>query len=75
MLIAKMQKTVDRKKLAKLWQRIFAAIVHDNPYLFLYIPDDITVVNRKVQNVKSSPSGIWYNYIKWQKKDTTIQGE
>ncbi len=66
-LIENSQKIVDRKKLAKLWQKMFALIVQDNPYLFLYIPNSITAVSKNIHNVHSYPSGIWYDFILWQK--------
>ncbi len=61
------QTIVDRKVLSKLWQEMFKMIVDDNPYLFLYIPNSITTVNKNIKNVSPSVSGIWHNYIEWEK--------
>ena len=66
-LIEKSQKTVDRKKLYKMWQEMFKMITDDNPYLFLYTPNAITAINKKIKNVTPTPNGIWYNYINWEK--------
>ncbi len=66
-MIEDSQEIVDRKKLSKIWQKMFKMITDKNPYLFLYIPNSITVVSKKIKNVKNSPSGIWYNYIEWEK--------
>lgn len=66
-LIEKSQKTVDRKKLYKMWQEMFKIIVDDNPYLFLYTPNSITAVNKNIKNITPTPNGIWYNYINWEK--------
>jgi peptide/nickel transport system substrate-binding protein len=66
-MIEESQSIVDKKILAKKWQKMFKMIVEDNPYLFLYIPNSITVINKKIKNVENSPSGIWHNYIKWEK--------
>jgi len=66
-MIEKSQTMVDREKLGKLWQKMFKIIVDDNPYLFLYIPNSITVVNKNIKNVEPSLSGIWHNYILWEK--------
>ncbi len=66
-LIETMQNTVDREALAKVQQEIFAEIVEDDPYLFLYIPNSITVVNREIQNIEKSINGIWHNFIDWEK--------
>ena len=66
-LIAKSQKVIDRKKLGQMWQKMFKMIVDDNPYLFLYIPNSITAVNKKIKYVEPALSGIWHNYIQWEK--------
>ena len=66
-LIEESQSIIDKEKLAKIWQKMFAIIVHDNPYLFLYIPNSITAVNKEIKNIKPAIGGIWYNYIEWEK--------
>ncbi len=66
-LIKKGERTVDQKELGKIYRKIFALIVHDNPYLFLYIPNSITVVNKKIENVSQSILGVMHNVIDWIK--------
>ena len=66
-MIDKSQSMIDREELAKLWQEMFKVIVEDNPYLFLYIPNSITTVNKNIKNVEPSLSGIWHNHILWEK--------
>jgi len=66
-MIEESQSIVDKKVLSKKWKEMFKMIVEDNPYLFLYIPNSITVINKNIKNVENSPSGIWHNYIKWEK--------
>jgi peptide/nickel transport system substrate-binding protein len=66
-MIEESQSLIDRKKLGKIWREMFQMIVDDNPYLFLYIPNSITAVNKKIKNIEQSPSGIWHNYIEWEK--------
>ena len=65
-LIDTMQTTVSRAELGKIWRRIFAKIVADDPYLFLYIPNEITVVNRNITPIVPAINGIWHNYIEWE---------
>ena len=67
-LIEKSQSIVDRKKLSYMWKNMFQMIVDDNPYLFLYIPNSINAVNKNILHVQKTPSGIWHDYIKWEKK-------
>jgi len=66
-LIEESQVLVDAQQLSKLYKEMFALIVHDNPYLFLYIPNTITVVNKNIHNVEPALGGIWHNYIQWEK--------
>ncbi len=66
-MIEESQSIIDTKILAKNWQKIFQLITDDNPYLFLYIPNSITVVNKDIKNIKPALGGIWHNYIEWEK--------
>lgn len=66
-MIEESQSIIDREKLSKMWREMFKIITDDNPYLFLYIPNSITAVNINIKNIEPSPSGIWHNYIKWEK--------
>ncbi len=66
-LIEKSETIVDREKLANVWQEMFAVIVNDNPYLFLYIPTSISAVSKNIHGIEALPSGYWHNYIEWIK--------
>ncbi len=66
-LIKKAERTVDNKKFNKIYKRIFKLITDDNPYLFLVIPNSITVVNKKIHPVSPSIIGIMHNEIEWKK--------
>ncbi len=61
------QSMIDRDKLALIWKDMFKIIVEDNPYLFLYIPNSITAVDKNIKNIQPSLSGIWHNQILWEK--------
>ena len=65
-MIETMQGTIEREKLAKVQQQIFAEVVADNPYLFLFIPNSIEVVDKKIQHIEPTLNGIWHNYIEWE---------
>ena len=66
-LIESSQTMIDREKLGALWRKMFQIIVDDNPYLFLYIPNSITAVNKKIEHIEPALGGIWHNYIQWEK--------
>ncbi len=66
-LIKKAEKTIDREKLSSIYKEIYRTIVNDNPYLFLYIPNSITVVDKDIKNVSGSIIGVMHNVIDWIK--------
>jgi len=66
-LIEKAESVINRDKLSSIYKRIFALIVNDIPYIFLYIPNSITVVNKSIKNVTPSIVGILHNEIDWIK--------
>ena len=68
-IIEKMQSTIEREALAQTQQEIFKEVVSDNPYLFLFIPNSIQVVNKNIKNIEPTLNGIWHNYIEWEIKD------
>ncbi|UFS62718.1 peptide-binding protein [Sulfurimonas sp. HSL-3221] len=65
-LIERMQQTVERDRLSTIWQGMFKLITDDDPYLFLYIPDEIIVVDRRIHPIEPALEGIWHNYIDWE---------
>lgn len=67
-LIEKASVTIDQNELQTLYQEIFAKITHDIPYLFLYIPNSITVVNSQIKNIQPAIIGITHNQKDWIKE-------
>lgn len=68
-MIEESQSIVDREKLSHIWKKMFKTIADDNPYLFLYIPNSITTVDKNIKNIEPSLSGIWHNYTEWEKEE------
>ena len=66
-LIEQGEVTVDREKLGKIYKEIFKEISADLPYIFLYIPDSITAVNKNIKNVTPALIGITHNQEQWIK--------
>lgn len=67
-LIETASTTVDKKKLSHIYQNLFKTISDDLPYLFLYIPNSITVVNKNIKNVQPELTGIMHNQKDWIKE-------
>ena len=66
-LIEEGSTTINRDKLSKIYKTIFKKITDDIPYLFLYIPNSITVVNKDIKNIEPSFIGIMHNQKDWIK--------
>ncbi len=66
-LIEKGSTTIDRNKLGEIYKTIFKKITDDIPYLFLYIPNSITVVNSEIKNIEPAFIGITHNQKDWIK--------
>ena len=66
-LIEEAERTTDMEKVGKLYRKMFVEIAEDRPYVFLYIPDSITVVNRSITPIVPSITGIMHNQIDWIK--------
>ncbi len=67
-LIEKGEVTIDKTKLSKIYKEIFTKISDDLPYLFLYIPNSITVVNSDIKNVEDALTGVTHNQNDWIKE-------
>ena len=68
-LIKKAEGLVDREKLSVVQKEIFERVVADNAYLFLYIPNSISVINKKISPIEPTINGFWHNQIEWKIED------
>jgi len=65
-LIKEAEGLVDREKLSVVQKEIFKTVVEDNAYLFLYIPNSISVVNKNINPIDPTINGYWHNQIEWK---------
>ncbi len=68
-LIEKAEKSIDKKAITEYYQEIYKLITDDKPYIFLYTPNSITAVSKKIKNIEPSIIGIMHNQIKWEKME------
>jgi len=64
-LIKKAEKIIDQKEFDEIYKEIYNKITFDIPYLFLVIPNSITVVNKTIEPVSPSIIGVMHNAIDW----------
>lgn len=67
-LIIEAESMVDPEAFNKAYREIFRLIVEDAPYLFLYIPNAITVINKKISPIEPTFLGIMHNQVEWIKE-------
>ncbi|QKJ27994.1 peptide-binding protein [Aliarcobacter cibarius] len=65
-LIEKGSVTINKDELSDIYKDIFKIVAEDLPYLFLYIPDSITAINKKIENIEPAFIGIMHNQKDWQ---------
>ena len=66
-IITEAESIIDRDKLDQEFQRLFRLIVDDAPYIFLYIPYSITVIDKNITPIDPGITGIWHNKNEWIK--------
>jgi len=64
-LLERARRTFDEKERAASYHRINEIIYHDQPYMFLYVPDSLSALHKRFREVKPADAGIGYNFIEW----------
>lgn len=71
-LIERAREILNREERKKLYHKVHELIAYDQPYTFLYVPDVIIAVNKRIKGIEPAPAGIWHNYIFWYVPKNTI---
>lgn len=66
-LIEEAEGEIKQERIGQIYRELFARIVADDPYLFLYIPNSITAINRAITPIEPGLTGITHNIIDWIK--------
>jgi peptide/nickel transport system substrate-binding protein len=64
-LLEKGRSTFDQKVRKRCYDRIQEILAEEQPYLFLYVPDALPIVQARFRGIEPAPLGIGYNFIKW----------
>jgi len=59
------RRTFNRDKRVKIYHEVHRRIAEDLPYVFLYVPESLPTVHRRVLGIDPGPAGIGYNFSKW----------
>lgn len=64
-LLEQGRKTFEEEKRAPFYRRIHEIIADDEPYVFLYVPEALSILHKRFQGVTVTPLGIGYDFIRW----------
>jgi peptide/nickel transport system substrate-binding protein len=64
-LLEEGRRTFDQEKRKQIYHQIHKIIYDEQPYMFLYVPDSLSILHRRFRGVEPAPIGIGYNFIKW----------
>jgi peptide/nickel transport system substrate-binding protein len=64
-LLEEGRRTFDKEKRRRAYYRIQEILADEQPYTFLYVPDELPVVSSRIRGVEPAPAGIGHNQIRW----------
>ncbi len=64
-LLEKGRSTFNINERKKAYYRIQEILAEDQPYIFLYVPEALPIIDARIRGVEPAPIGIGYNFIKW----------
>lgn len=57
--------TIDREEARPIWKAYQEALIEEQPYMYLYFPERLDGVNRRLRNVVMDARGEWVNIKDW----------
>lgn len=64
-LLVRGRTTFNHERRVQIYHRVHELIAADLPYVFLFVPDSLPAVHRRILGIEPAPAGIGYNFIKW----------
>jgi peptide/nickel transport system substrate-binding protein len=64
-LLERARNTFDVDRRRQFYHRIQEILAYDQPYIFLYVPEALPIVQRRFRGVEPAPIGIGHNFIRW----------
>ncbi len=61
-LLEKGRRTFDQKKRQKAYHRLQEILADEQPYTFLYVPESLPVLTKRIHGVELTPTGIGYRW-------------
>ncbi len=64
-MLEKGRSTFNQAERKKYYDRFQEILAEDQPYTFLYVPEELIIINNRIRGVEPAPIGIGHNFIKW----------
>jgi peptide/nickel transport system substrate-binding protein len=64
-MLEKGRSTFNQSQRKKYYDRFQEIIAEDQPYTFLYVPEELIIISSRFRGIVPAPIGIDYNFIKW----------
>ena len=64
-MLEKGRSTFDQVQRKKYYDRFQEILAEDQPYTFLYVPEELIIISNRIRGIKPAPLGISYNFDKW----------
>lgn len=64
-LLEKGRRIFDIESRKKIYYRLQEILAEEQPYVFLYVPDNLPIVHKRFKGIEPAPIGIGYNIHEW----------
>ncbi len=64
-MLEKGRSTFDQAKRKKYYDRFQEILAEDQPYTFLYVPDELIIISNRIRGIDPAPLGIGHNFTQW----------
>jgi peptide/nickel transport system substrate-binding protein len=64
-MLEKGRSTFNQSQRKKYYNRFQEILAEDQPYTFLYVPEELIVISSRFRGIVPAPIGLDYNFIKW----------
>jgi peptide/nickel transport system substrate-binding protein len=64
-LLEQARSMFDQKQRKKYYDRFQEMLAEDQPYTFLYVPDELIIISKRIRGIEPAPIGLGHNFIKW----------
>jgi peptide/nickel transport system substrate-binding protein len=64
-MLEKGRSTFNQSQRKKYYDRFQEIIAEDQPYTFLYVPEELIIISSRFRGIVPAPIGLDYDFIKW----------